>query len=111
VAIGIAFGVIVGKEIFGGTGRNFLNPALTARAFLYFAYSAEISGDQVWTAVDGFAGATPLGVMAVADPAVGMGALAEVARPWGDQAISLSSAFFGTIQGSVGETSVLMCLI
>ncbi|WP_164102785.1 NADH:ubiquinone reductase (Na(+)-transporting) subunit B [Candidatus Laterigemmans baculatus] len=111
VALGIAFGVIVGKEIFGGTGRNFLNPALTARAFLYFAYSAQISGDQIWTAVDGFAGATPLGVMAVADPAVGMDALSSVAVPWGERAVTLSSAFFGTIQGCVGETSVLMCLI
>lgn len=111
VALGIAFGVIVGKEVFGGTGRNFLNPALTARAFLYFAYAAEISGDQVWTAVDGFSGATPLGVMAVADPAVGIEALSSVARPWGAEAITWSSAFFGTIQGSIGETSVLMSLI
>ncbi len=73
VAIGIAFGVVVGKEIFGGTGKNFLNPALTARAFLYFAYPAKISGDKVWTAVstgfgpdkvDGFTGATALGQLA-----------------------------------------------
>lgn len=111
VALGIAFGVVVGKEVFGGTGRNFLNPALTARAFLYFAYSAQISGDQVWTAVDGFSGATPLGVMAVSDPAEGINALAHVARPWGEEAISWGSAFFGTIQGSIGETSTLMSLI
>jgi Na+-transporting NADH:ubiquinone oxidoreductase subunit NqrB len=69
VAIGIMFGVVVGKEIFGGTGRNFLNPALTARAFLYFAYAGQISGDRVWTAasyvnngkIDGYSGATALG--------------------------------------------------
>jgi Na+-transporting NADH:ubiquinone oxidoreductase subunit B len=74
VAIGIAFGVVVGKEIFGGTGKNFLNPALTARAFLYFAMPAYISGDSVWTAVngssvssaDGYSGATILGAVAAA---------------------------------------------
>ena len=111
VAIGIAFGVIVAKEVFGGTGRNFLNVALTSRAYLYFAHSTEISGDQVWTAVDGFSGATSLGAMAIADPATGMATLNEVARPWGIEAITWSSAFFGTIQGCIGETSTLMCLI
>lgn len=111
VAIGIAFGVIVAKEVFGGTGRNFLNVALTARAFLYFAHSAEISGDKVWTAVDGFSGATALGVMAIADPKDGMNALNSVVHPWGESAITWSSAFLGTIQGSIGETSTLMCLI
>ena len=65
VAVGISFGVILGKEVFGGTGKNFLNPALVARAFLYFAYPAQISGDAVWTAVDGFTGATILGVGAL----------------------------------------------
>ena len=60
VSNGTAFGTIFAKEIFGGTGMNFLNPALTARAFLYFAYPAEISGDAVWTALDGFSGATAL---------------------------------------------------
>ena len=68
VAIGIAFGVIVGKEIFGGTGKNFLNPALTARAFLYFAYPKQISGNAVWTSVDGMTGATALGAIADAKP-------------------------------------------
>lgn len=111
VAIGIAFGVIVAKEVFGGTGRNFLNVALTARAFLYFAYSSQISGDKVWTAVDGFSGATALGVMATADPKVGVASLGNVAVPWGESAIQWSSAFLGTIQGSIGETSTLMCLI
>ena len=56
VALGISFGVVIGKEIFGGTGKNFLNPALTGRAFLYFAYPAQLSGDAVWTAVDGYTG-------------------------------------------------------
>lgn len=101
VALGISFGVVIGKEIFGGTGRNFLNPALTARVFLYFAYPGDITGDQVWTAVDGFTGATPLGALAVAPIAAGMGAID----------VSWSQAFLGTIQGSMGETSTLACLI
>lgn len=101
VALGISFGVVLGKEVFGGTGRNFLNPALTARAFLYFAYPKEISGDAVWTAVDGFSGATPLGVMAVAPVEQGMRALD----------VTWWQAFTGTIQGSMGETSVPACLI
>jgi Na+-transporting NADH:ubiquinone oxidoreductase subunit B len=99
VAVGISFGVVVGKEIFGGTGRNFLNPALTARAFLYFAYPAEISGDAVWTALDGFSGATALGIVA----SDGMTAVEE-SYTWLD-------CFLGTIQGSMGETSVLACLL
>ena len=59
-AMGISFGIVVAKEVFGGTGKNFLNPALTGRAFLYFAYPAQLSGDTVWTAVDGYSGATAL---------------------------------------------------
>lgn len=101
IAVGISFGVVIGKEVFGGTGRNFLNPALTARAFLYFAYPTAIVGDTVWTACDGFSGATPLGALATADVAVGMGAVSE----------SLSQAFLGTMQGSMGETSALACAI
>ncbi|NLE37202.1 MAG: NADH:ubiquinone reductase (Na(+)-transporting) subunit B [Pirellulaceae bacterium] len=100
VAIGITFGVVIGKEIFGGTGRNFLNPALTARAFLFFAYPTQISGSEVWTAVDGFSGATPLGALAEG----GMKAVHDLHVTWSD-------AFLGTIQGSMGETSVLACLI
>lgn len=99
VAVGIAFGVIVGKEVFGGTGKNFLNPALTARAFLFFAYPAEISGDAVWTAVDGFSGATPLSIAAT-EGASGL-----------EQSVNWGHAFLGTIQGSMGETSTLACLI
>jgi len=63
-AMGISFGIVVAKEVFGGTGKNFLNPALTGRAFLYFAYPAQLSGDTVWTAVDGYSGATALSVVA-----------------------------------------------
>ncbi len=103
VAIGISFGVVIGKEIFGGTGRNFLNPALTARAFLYFAYPAYISGERIWTAasVDGFSGATSLTIMGTAPAAEGMGALS----------ITWWQAFIGTMQGSMGETSALCCLL
>ncbi len=97
VAIGISFGVVLGKEVFGGTGRNFLNPALTARAFLYFAYPAQISGDTVWTAADGFSRATPLGAAAA-------GGMEAVHETWMDM-------FLGTVQGSMGETSALACLI
>lgn len=97
VAIGISFGVVIGKEVFGGTGRNFLNPALTARAFLYFAYPAQITGDAIWTAADGFSGATPLGQVAE-------GGMAAVTEQWSD-------LFLGTVQGSMGETSTLACLI
>lgn len=100
VALGIIFGVVIGKEVFGGTGKNFLNPALTGRAFLYFAYPANMSGDSVWTPVDGFSGATALGVSA----AEGVQALAAKGIEWSD-------AFFGTIQGSFGETSTLACAI
>jgi len=111
VGVGIAFGVVIGKEIFGGTGRNFLNPALTARAFLYFAYAGQVSGDKVWTAVDGFSGATALGAVANADPKVGMAALNAIKYPWGEEPITWMNAFLGTIQGSMGETSTLACLI
>ena len=101
VALGVSFGVVVGKEIFGGTGRNVLNPALTGRAFLYFAYPADISGDRVWTAVEGFSGATPLTALASGDVETGM---AVIDVTW-------AQAFLGDIQGSMGETSVLACLI
>ena len=67
-AVGVAFGVVIAKEVFGGTGKNFLNPALTGRAFLYFAYPAQMSGDAVWVAVDGYTKATPLGNAALGEP-------------------------------------------
>ncbi|MBQ7028621.1 MAG: NADH:ubiquinone reductase (Na(+)-transporting) subunit B [Thermoguttaceae bacterium] len=98
VALAISFGVVIGKEIFGGTGRNFMNPALVARAFLFFAYAGQISGDKVWTAVDGVSKATPLSFATQ-----GVEALSAQ--------YSMSSAFFGTIPGSLGETSTLACLI
>jgi Na+-transporting NADH:ubiquinone oxidoreductase subunit B len=99
VAVGISFGIVIGKEIFGGTGKNFLNPALTGRAFLYFAYPAYMSGDMVWTAVDGYTGATMLSIAA----ADGVNALAQTAS-WMD-------SFIGTIHGSIGETSTLAILM
>jgi len=100
VALGISFGIVIGKEIFGGTGKNFLNPALTGRAFLFFAYPAQISGDAVWTAVDGFSSATPLSNFYTG----GLDAVMASGVTWTD-------AFFGFIQGSIGETSTLAILI
>ncbi|MEM7741967.1 MAG: NADH:ubiquinone reductase (Na(+)-transporting) subunit B, partial [Pseudomonadota bacterium] len=100
VALGIMFGIVIGKEVFGGTGKNFLNPALTGRAFLYFAYPAYMSGDTIWTPVDGFSGATALSVSA----STGYEAL-------GTQGITWFDAFFGLIQGCIGETSTLACFI
>ena len=96
VALGIAFGVVVGKEVFGGTGKNFLNPALTGRAFLYFAYPAYMSGDSIWTPVDGYSAATSLGISA----SEGYESLSNYGITWMD-------AFLGNIQGSLGETSTL----
>jgi Na+-transporting NADH:ubiquinone oxidoreductase subunit B len=105
VAVGTAFAVIIGKEIFGGTGMNILNPALTARAFLFFAYPAKMSGDEVWIntslekgqqLVDGFSGATPLG---------------EAAAGFADKIPGFRDSFFGFIPGSIGETSTLACLM
>jgi Na+-transporting NADH:ubiquinone oxidoreductase subunit B len=100
VAVATAFAVIIGKEVFGGTGMNILNPALTARAFLFFAYPAYMSGNQVWThglmegegIVDGFSGATPLSMAAEGN----VGNIPPV-----------SDMFFGFIPGSIGETSVV----
>jgi Na+-transporting NADH:ubiquinone oxidoreductase subunit B len=109
VALGISFGVVLGKEVFGGTGKNFLNPALTARAFLFFAYPAAITGDQVWIAVDGISRATPLGIMSVADPALGV--LAITSPEPGSLGFTWWQAFIGTIPGSMGETSVVASLI
>ena len=100
VAVGITFGVVIGKEIFGGTGMNVLNPALTARAFLFFAYPVQISGDRVWiaadTKVDGLSGATWLANAAESG-------LAAISVEWRD-------AFLGLVPGSMGETSALACL-
>lgn len=102
LAISVVFAVIIGKEVFGGTGMNILNPALTARAFLFFAYPSFMSGDKVWIntdngiVIDGFSGATPLADLAANIPVD----------------MSLISSFFnGTIPGSVGETSTIAILI
>jgi len=100
VALGITFGIVIGKEIFGGTGKNFLNPALTGRAFLFFAYPADMSGNSVWTAVDGFSGATALSNAAEG----GVDSVIAGGVTWMD-------AFLGTIQGSMAETSTLAILI
>ncbi|HRR93180.1 MAG TPA: RnfABCDGE type electron transport complex subunit D, partial [Bacteroidales bacterium] len=104
LALATAFAVILGKEVFGGTGMNVLNPALTARAFLFFSYPGWMSGDKVWiegltqgkNVVDGFSGATPLGLLA---------------QNQGDLLPSFRDMFIGTIPGSVGETSTLAILI
>ena len=100
VAVGTAFAVVIGKEVFGGTGYNFINPALAARAFLFFAYPLAMSGDTVWIAgmeeaIDGYSGATNLAQATAGNP---------ITASWFD-------SFMGWIPGSVGETSTLMCLI
>lgn len=105
VAVGISFGVVFGKEIFGGTGYNVLNPALTARAFLFFAYPAQMSGDSVWAAVDGFSQATPLAIVATAERG------ASAVQALSHAGYSLQNMFVGFIPGSIGETSTLACLL
>lgn len=105
VAVGAAFAVLFGKEVFGGTGMNVVNVALTARAFLFFAYPTMMSGDKVWVnlqtgpgqhVVDGFSGATSLGYAAVGDMA---------------HVTSMMDSFWGFEAGSIGETSAFACLI
>jgi len=110
VAVATAFAVIIGKEVFGGTGMNILNPALTARAFLFFAYPSYMTGNKVWIAgllkgegiIDGFSGATALGQAAVNEPALLNGLGKE---------ITPLDMFIGTIPGSIGETSTLAILL
>jgi len=116
VAIATAFAVIIGKEAFGGTGMNVVNIALTARAFLYFAYPSQIAG-EVWTfvgegskTVAGYSGATPLAIAAESTQSV-TADLNSFGSGWADGIYSLKSMFLGTIPGSIGETSTLMCLI
>jgi len=110
VAIGISFGVVIGKEIFGGTGKNFLNPALVARAFIFFAYPAQMSGDYIWTAMDpetllaatradGFSGATALSIAA-----------SQGIEGIRNSGLDLQTAFIGLMPGSMGETSKIACL-
>ncbi|MCH6198118.1 NADH:ubiquinone reductase (Na(+)-transporting) subunit B [Aquiflexum sp. LQ15W] len=119
VALATIFAVIIAKEVFGGTGMNILNVAMTARAFLYFAYPAQISGDQVWTylgdkvPVDGFSGATALAVAynAGVDGQPVTQALAEHNSAMGEGLFSFYNMFMGWIPGSIGETSTLMALV
>jgi Na+-transporting NADH:ubiquinone oxidoreductase subunit B len=123
VAVATIFAVLVAKEVFGGTGMNILNVALTARAFLYFAYPTEISG-SVWTflgegatTVDGYSGATALAIIAETSatkgsnfmPGAAVAALNSVS--WAPGLFSFENLFMGAIPGSIGETSTLMCLI
>lgn len=105
LAVAVVFGVVIGKEVFGGTGMNILNPALTIRAFLFFAYPTWMSGDKVWVyqaveragGPDAISGETILGFLAQ-----GKGS---------EMAYSVSDMFFGFIPGSVGETSTLLILL
>jgi Na+-transporting NADH:ubiquinone oxidoreductase subunit B len=104
LALAVAFSVILGKEVFGGTGMNIFNPALLARAFLFFSYPKWMTGDAVWTEgltagkniIDGFSGATPLSLCAAGD---------ITSLP------TFMQMFIGTIPGSIGETSTLAILI
>ena len=110
-AVGISFGVVIGKEVFGGTGRNILNPALTGRAFVFFAYPASMSGDSVWTVVDGakkaavdaFSGATPLSIAGL----VGTDEKIETVLKAADY--PFVKLLLGLYPGSVGATSALLC--
>jgi Na+-transporting NADH:ubiquinone oxidoreductase subunit B len=113
VAMGTAFGVIFGKEVFGGTGYNFLNPALTTRAFIFFSYPTKISGDEVWIAaeklkdfdISGITGATPLAVAANADRG------ANVVEVLAEKGYTFKEMLLGTIPGSTGETSLIAIAI
>jgi len=111
VAVGISFGVLIGKEVFGGTGMNVLNPALTGRAFLFFAYPAQMSG-EVWIAmkkggaiVDGISGATPLAIASA--PPEGLTAT-EALNEAGFDFLSMA---FGNMAGSIGETCAIACVL
>ncbi|MEZ8167721.1 NADH:ubiquinone reductase (Na(+)-transporting) subunit B [Vibrio tasmaniensis 1F-187] len=103
-ALGITFGIVVAKELFGGTGRNFLNPALAGRAFLYFAYPANMSGGLVWVAADGYSGATPLSQWYE-------GGSASLINNMTGEAITWMDAFIGNIPGSMGEVSSLLIML
>ncbi len=112
-AMGISFGIVIGKEIFGGTGRNFLNPALTARAFLYFAYPAQNSGDAIWTvlsdggagSVDAVSGATPLSIAAATQPS------GDVLSAFSDAGYSTANLLFGLYPGSIGGTTAILSFV
>jgi Na+-transporting NADH:ubiquinone oxidoreductase subunit B len=109
LAIAVAFAVIFGKEVFGGSGMNIVNPALLARAFLFFAYPGDISGDKVWIAekADAYSGATPLGEAMVGE----FSNFGDFANLGGDSLYNAYNLFMGFIPGSNGETSTLMALL
>jgi Na+-transporting NADH:ubiquinone oxidoreductase subunit B len=112
-AVGISFGVVIGKEVFGGTGRNILNPALTGRAFLFFAYPANMSGDRVWIFIDkakeqvadAVSGATPLAVASLAD------AGQHIEKVLSGTGATFSKLLLGGYPGTIGGTSALLCFI
>jgi Na+-transporting NADH:ubiquinone oxidoreductase subunit B len=112
VAVGMSFGIVIGKEIFGGTGRNIFNPALTARAFVFFAYPAQMSGDAVWVAVsdsagravDAVTGATPLALTTLSAPFTSIENLLR------ENGYTLTRLFLGDYPGTVGGTSAVLCL-
>ncbi|NNJ27819.1 NADH:ubiquinone reductase (Na(+)-transporting) subunit B [Alienimonas chondri] len=115
-ALGILFGVVIGKEVFGGTGKNFLNPAMTSRAFLYFAYPAEITGDKVWNAAtgaspaayDAYSSATTLNTMSTMPKG---SSIADLQAAYDVVPGGWWESFLGMIEGSMGETSTLAALI
>jgi Na+-transporting NADH:ubiquinone oxidoreductase subunit B len=115
-ALAISFGVVLGKEVFGGTGMNFINPALAARAFLFFAYPASMSGDAVWVAMpaaaawDGYTGPTTLSADGFSGATV-LTQMRQMSGPFSDLPLSWWNAFIGLEPGSMGETSALACLI
>lgn len=99
IILGVSFGTVLGKEVFGGTGRNFINPALAAYAFLFFAYPAGFAADSAYIPIDGVTSATPLALAAA-------GGLPELSA-----ALTWSQAFWGAIPGAPGETSTAACLL
>jgi Na+-transporting NADH:ubiquinone oxidoreductase subunit B len=113
VAVGISFGVVIGKEVFGGTGRNILNPALTGRAFIFFAYPGKMSGDQVWiffddaksTLIDAVSGATPLALTTLVETGT------RVESALSEAGFSFTNMMLGSYPGSIGGTSALLCFI
>jgi Na+-transporting NADH:ubiquinone oxidoreductase subunit B len=113
VAAGITFGVVIGKEVFGGTGRNLFNPALTARAFVFFAYPAQLSGNAVWVAakqkaagaVDAVTGPTPLAVTELQAP------FNNIREMLTDQGYTFATLFWGQYPGTIGGTSALCSLL
>ena len=104
VAMGISFGVVIGKEVTGGTGYNVFNPALVARAFIFFAYPGEMTGDHIWSLADDLTAATPLAVAASVEGA-------DAATLVSGAGYTVRDMFFGLIPGSVGSTSTLAALL